>query len=237
MDFAEVMEDPFEFAKQRIMNAPVIEYPYPHILIDEVFPKWFYDELIKNIQGIKEYTAKPKYPGKKTLTLDNFDNLEEEKRNFWEKMDKWIKSDGFAELLLDKYSIKKKGYSDYFLHKDLEDYEVKPHIDVRSKLVTYLFYFPKDDSLADLGTSVLKPKPGVKIQSTTKHQDWENFDIVKKSNYIPNSFFSFSPCENSFHAVKIRFPPENRIKERDTIRGFVFDKKKSDYPDYLFNKN
>ena len=87
MDFAKVMEDPFKFAKQKIMNAPVIEYPYPHILIDEIFPKWFYDELIKNIPGIKEYTAKPKYPGRKTLTLDNFDNLEEEKRSFWEKMD------------------------------------------------------------------------------------------------------------------------------------------------------
>ena len=237
INFAEVMEDPFEFVKQRIINAPVMEDPYPHILIDEIFPTQFYDELIKNIPSIQEYTAKPKYPGRKTLTLDNFDNLEEEKRHFWEKMDKWIKSEEFTELLLNKYSIEKKGYSDYFLHKDLEDYEVTPHVDVRSKLVTYLFYLPKDDSLPELGTSVLVPKQGVKIESTTKHQDWEDFDIVKESKYIPNSFFSFTPCENSFHAVKIRFPPENIIKERDTIRGFVFDKKKSDYPDYLFNKN
>jgi hypothetical protein len=230
------MNDPFEYAKQRIINAPVLEEPYPHMLIDEIFPEWYYKELIKNIPKREEYTPKPKYPGRQTLTLDNFDYLNEEKRKFWEKMFEWLKSSEFAELLLKKYSIKKKGYSGFFLHKDLQDFEVKPHVDVRSKLVTYLFYLPKDDSLPDLGTSVLVAKKGKEIQHTTKHQEWENFDIVKKSKYIPNSFFSFTPCENSYHAVKIKFPPESKINERDTIRGFVFDKETNDYPNYLFEK-
>ena len=64
------------------------------------------------------------------------------------------------------------------------------------------------------------------------------FALLKESNAdarSPNSFFAFSPHENSFHAVKVNFP-ENAVKERDTIRGFVFDKDEKDYPEYLFGK-
>ena len=60
--------------------------------------------------------------------------------------------------------------------------------------------------------------------------------MVDESNFIPNSFFAFTPCENSYHAVKIKFPEELKKKERDTIRGFVFDKSEKGYPEYLFGK-
>jgi len=144
-------------------------------------------------------------------------------------------TEDFSNLLLNKFGIKKSGTSDYFLHKDLEDFEVRPHTDIHSKLVTYLFYLPKDDSLSDLGTNMLVPKDKSNV-GTTKHQKWEDFDIVNTSKYVPNSFLAFTPCENSYHAVKIKFPEELKKKERDTIRGFVFDKSEKDYPAYLFDK-
>jgi len=149
-------------------------------------------------------------------------------------IEKWLKSSDFSNLLLEKFSIKKNGHSDFFLHKDLDDFEVTPHRDVKSKLVTYLFYFPKDDSLSQLGTQILIPKEGKTIPDTTDHQDWNDFEIVKLSKYIPNSFLAFIPGKNSYHAVKIKFPENLDKKERDTIRGFVFDKSESDFPGYLF---
>ena len=161
--------------------------------------------------------------------------LDEEKKEFWKEVYGFLKSDKFANILLQKFNISKNGVSGLFLHKDLENFEVKPHRDLFSKLVTYLFYLPEDSSLSQLGTHMLIPKKGVVIEKTTKHQDWELFETVKKSEYIPNSFFAFSPHENSFHAVKVNFP-ENAVKERDTIRGFVFDKDEKDYPEYLFGK-
>jgi hypothetical protein len=232
----QLIESPYEYMKYKIQNAVILTYPYPHILIENIFPQEFYNEIIKNIPTVQEFTPKPKYPGRMTLTLDEIGNLDDTKKEFWGKIETWLKSDDFANLLLNKFAIKKPGYSDYFLHKDLEDFEVKPHKDVLSKLVTYLFYLPKDTSLHQLGTNILIPKENVDVEKSTKHQEWEKFSIVKSSKYLPNSFFAFTPCENSFHGVKIKFPSEIKKRERDTIRGFVFDKSKKDYPSYLFNK-
>ena len=231
----QLIESPYEYMKYKIQNTPVLTYPYPHILIENIFPQEFYNDIIKNIPSVEEFTPKPKYPGRKTLTLDEIENLDDRKKDFWGKMESWLKSEDFTNLLLNKFAIKKSGYSDYFLHKDLEDFEVKPHTDVRSKLVTYLFYLPEDNSLPQLGTNILVPKGDI-IENSTKHQEWENFSIVRSSKYLPNSFFAFTPCENSFHGVKIKFPNELQKKERNTIRGFVFDKSEKDYPSYLFNQ-
>jgi hypothetical protein len=231
-----MMISPFEEVIQKIKDAQIITEPYPHLMIDNIFPDEFYDEILKKIPSLDDYALKSKYPGRKTLTLDSLDNLDEDKKIFWEQMTTWLRSDEFANILLKKFSIDKKGHSDFFLHKDLEDFEVKPHTDLRSKLVTYLFYLPKDASMPNLGTDVLIPKKDANVSMTTEHQEWENFDIVKSSKYVPNSFFCFTPSENSFHAVKIKFPENCERKERDTIRGFVFDKTNDDYPEYLFGK-
>ena len=227
------MKAVFEYVVKKIIEEPIIKEPYPHLLISGIFPDEFYSALLEQIPNVSVYTAKSKYG--KTMTLENFDGLDEEKIKFWKEMYGFLRSDKFASILLKKFNISKNGVSDLFLHKDLKNFEFRPHRDTHSKLVTYLFYLPKDSSLSQLGTHILVPKKGVVIKKTTEHQDWELFETVKKSEYIPNSFFAFSPHENSFHAVKIDFP-EDSVKERNTIRGFVFNKDAEDYQEYLFGK-
>ena len=229
-----MLQSPFEEVMTKIKNTEIVNEPYPHILIENIFPQDFYDDLLEKLPTIDEYVAKSKYPGRKTLTLDSLEKLSQEKKFFWEQMTNWLKSDEFANMLLKKFTIEKEGHSDFFLHKDLEDFEVTPHTDLRSKLVTYLFYLPKDASMPNLGTDILVPKNDADVMMTTQHQEWDKFDVVKSSKYIPNSFFCFKPGKNSFHAVKIKFPENCERKERDTIRGFVFDRNGEDYPEYLF---
>ena len=227
------MKAVFEYVIKKIIDALIIKEPYPHILISGIFPDEFYSVLLEQIPKVSAYTPKTKYG--KTMTLENFDILDEEKKKFWKEVYGFLRSDKFASILLKKFNISKNGVSDLFLHKDLENFEFRPHRDTHSKLVTYLFYLPEDSSLSQLGTHMLVPKKGVVIKKTTEHQDWELFETVKMSEYVPNSFFAFAPHENSFHAVKIDFP-EDSVKKRDTIRGFVFNKDAEDYPEYLFGK-
>ena len=227
------MKVAFEYVIKKIIDALIIKEPYPHILISGIFPDEFYSVLLEQIPKVSAYTPKTKYG--KTMTLENFDILDEEKKKFWKEVYGFLRSDKFASILLKKFNISKNGVSDLFLHKDLENFEFRPHRDTHSKLVTYLFYLPEDSSLSQLGTHILVPKKGVVIKKTTEHQDWELFETVKMSEYVPNSFFAFAPHENSFHAVKIDFP-EDSVKKRDTIRGFVFNKDAEDYPEYLFGK-
>ena len=227
------MKVAFEYVIKKIIDALIIKEPYPHILISGIFPDEFYSVLLEQIPKVSAYTPKTKYG--KTMTLENFDILDEEKKKFWKEVYGFLRSAKFASILLKKFNISKNGVSDLFLHKDLENFEFRPHRDTHSKLVTYLFYLPEDSSLSQLGTHMLVPKKGVVIKKTTEHQDWELFETVKMSEYVPNSFFAFAPHENSFHAVKIDFP-EDSVKKRDTIRGFVFNKDAEDYPEYLFGK-
>ncbi len=232
------MQSVFEYVIKKINDAPIIETPYKHIMISDIFPDEFYDTLLDHIPSTSTYTLKPKYGGKQTMTLNDFDILDDEKKLFWEQIYAFLRSGDFANILLKKFNVSKNGVSDLFLHKDLENFEIRPHCDVFSKLITYMFYLPKDSSLPQLGTQMLVPNDGyVKAsgEDERKHQDWENFTTVKIAEYIPNSFFAFAPNENSFHAIKVNFP-ENSTKERDTIRGFVFDKDAKDYPEYLFGK-
>ena len=231
------MESPFEHIKHKIMNAQIHQYPYPHISINEIFPPEFYEEILENIPETSLYTPKPKYPGRKTKTLDDLEKLEKSKQKFWNDIIQLLRSEEFANILLEKFSVSKKGHSDLFIHKDLDDYEVTPHRDIRSKLITYLFYLAENSNGKNLGTYLLVPNNGQEIEETTKHLPWDQFKIVKEIEYLPNTFFAFTPNKCSFHAVKAKFPKDAIKKERDTIRGFVFDREEKDFPGYLFKNS
>ncbi|MBT4044827.1 MAG: hypothetical protein HOK21_25435 [Rhodospirillaceae bacterium] len=132
------------------------------------------------------------------------------------------------------------------LHKDLPGYEITPHPDVASKIVTFLFYFTTDSSIAKHGTALCKPKDPdwVDDRSVPKSlplralldrflingygpyqkdawHPWEDFDIVKVAEAHPNSFLSFAPNFSSYHGVRLDIRKDNPIQERLTLRGFI----------------
>ena len=47
-----ISQEPYEYIKYKIMNAPINEYPFPHIMIDDIFPEEFYNELLESIPTI-----------------------------------------------------------------------------------------------------------------------------------------------------------------------------------------
>ena len=93
------MKAAFEYVIKKIIESPIIEEPYPHMLISGIFPDEFYSILLEQIPNTSTYTSKPKYPGRKTMVLDNFDILDEEKKEFWKEVYGFLKSDKFANIL------------------------------------------------------------------------------------------------------------------------------------------
>ena len=67
------MKAAFEHVIKKIIESPIIEEPYPHMLISGIFPDKFYSVLLEQIPNVSAYTAKTKYG--KTMTLENFDGL------------------------------------------------------------------------------------------------------------------------------------------------------------------
>lgn len=224
----------FEILKRKISEAPILDYPFPHICIQNVLPDEFYRELLDNLPDVSEYRVNQRYPGRgpdgkvNTLIFDSFT------AEPWKSFAEGLYSDAFAQLMLEKFAVEKEGYSSFYLHKDLEGFEITPHTDISSKLITYLFYLPEDSSLREfLGTYLCVSKDRTLEKQSGTHHPWEMFEIAKKVEYVPNSFFSFAPHDRSFHAVRARLDGGRKMPERNTIRGFVFNKDKSGLPDYL----
>ena len=90
------------------------------------------------------------------------------------------------------------------LVKDLTKYKLGVHTDTPAKFLTFLFYIPSDDSLKDLGTALYEPKDkDFHSKNEIKgHYPIEDFNLVKKVDFLPNTLFIFPRTNESYHGVQ-----------------------------------
>lgn len=266
-------QDPFAHVLTRIAAAPIEREPFPHIYVDGIFPADYYRWLLARIDAVGTFVP-TLYPGVGVdlasksyrdfgLTCSNFAADPELAR-----LHAFLKSDGFSRLLLDKFAAPDSwgargsaippekhayfanGRTDYTcvfdLHKDLPGYEISPHPDVPTKIVTFLFYLTPNDHLSNYGTMLCTPKPGYRPERTAhplaklirrlsrplvgKHygfgqrdewHPWEKFDVAKMAPARPNALLVFAPNAVSYHAVRMNIPADSPLRERQTLRGFI----------------
>jgi len=206
----------------RVANAPVRDYPFPHVLVHEVFPPDFYRELRANLpeQGaLKTLGALGRitggdYPARLVmpLTPENTAKLPAEQRAFWERFGNWILTGGFGRMMLAKFEpwlktrfadLGRQNFSDEVLIvRDGTSYALGPHTDARHKVLSFLFYLPADDSQAHLGTSIYLPNdPQFRCEGGPEH-DRRRFRLMATMPYLPNTLFAFMKTSNSFHGVE-----------------------------------
>jgi hypothetical protein len=206
----------------QIANAPVLAFPYPHILVHDIFPADFYRELRANlpeksalntlgalgrIQGA-DYPARLVMP----LTRDAVAALPGGQRAFWEQVGNWFLGGEFRHLLLAKFApylqrrlgdLGKVSFQDELLIvRDASSYALGPHTDSPSKVLSLLFYLPPDDSMAHLGTSVYLPNDAQFRCEGGPHYDFAKVRRVLTMPYVPNTLFAFMKTTNSFHGVE-----------------------------------
>jgi hypothetical protein len=85
--------------------------------------------------------------------------------------------------------------------RDTEGYRIKPHPDGTNRIVTMLYYLPRDTSHEDLGTSVYVRQPW------TKRILGEGFKEVERFPFRPNSSCAFVvnrlPEKTSWHGREL----------------------------------
>ncbi len=91
--------------------------------------------------------------------------------------------------------------TDIHLVRDEPGYSLGPHTDAPKKVVTALFYLPRDGSLSHLGTSLYQPKVPF-TDPSNKHHEFGDFTRVATLPYLPNSLFAFARSDSSFHGVE-----------------------------------
>lgn len=210
-----------------VANAPVRTFPYPHIYVPEVFPADFYAELQANIPDpaamIPISEARPVTGYKERFVLDlaqHGDTLPPTQTAFWTKANAALTRGPFRDALVEKFrpTLAKRFAGQGEVHltqetllvEDITHYALGPHTDTPAKVVTVLFYLPKDESQSHLGTSIYVPKDGVFRCPGGPHYPYEPFHRAATMPFMPNSMFAFVKTDNSFHGVEPVTDPDVR---------------------------
>ena len=228
-----------DYILDKIKKAEIKEDPFEHMFINNIFPDKYFEELLKNLPKKNDYTAinktgkvKSNYSAERyvfDLTYDSIGKLKNAKKNIFDELLKVFTSPiffnevckVFQKPLINRIS----NFSDYeketfgnknfqysirsSLVKDLQKYKLGVHTDTVNKLLTFLFYIPKDSTHSNLGTTLYKPKKGVDIVIGEKGnyhaglaETENNFNVVTTLPFIPNSLLLFPRSNQSFHGVE-----------------------------------
>lgn len=202
----------------KITNAPLRTFPYPHIFVENIFPNSFYDEIQENIPHPNSMLpieqARPVKGYKERFVLDPagpMEGLPEGQRQFWSQMDATLRAGPFRRCLISKFEPflreRFKGETvevkdETLLVEDITKYALGPHTDAPSKIITVLFYLPRNLSQAHMGTSIYQPKNPAFSCPGGPHHTYPDFNRVATMPFLPNSMFAFVKGDKSFHGVE-----------------------------------
>lgn len=158
--------------------------------------------------------------------VDDFSARDEnaQRSEFWHDIAGWILSDAFRDLVIAKFAdgIQKR-LGQYVridtrvearFVRDFTSYAIHPHTDSPHKLISLLFYLPRDDSMKQLGTTIFRPiDPAKRCEGSSRHP-FSEFKKVATMEYRPNALFAFLKTDFSFHGVE-------PIVERDIERNLL----------------
>jgi hypothetical protein len=207
----------------RIANESVREFPYPHVYVRDVFPPDFYRELRAKLpppEALATLSSMGRVKGDAAadqrtvlpLTTQGLAPLDEGRRAFWQEIAGWLLGGSFGQVMTTKFSpwlqrrfpnlATARFVDEALLVQDRRNYSLGPHTDHPSKVLSFLFYLPADDSQPHLGTSIYLPKdPGFGCPGGP-HHPFDKFDRLFTMPYVPNAMFAFMKTQNAFHGVE-----------------------------------
>lgn len=219
----------------KVANAPMRNYPYPHIYVENVFPCDFYAQLRAHWPDSTALTSladtgrvsKGAYRERFVLPFTPADigRLPENRRAFWSEFGSWFMADRFRTTMIEKFeSCVRQRFgddrrycrfeSDSLVVRDKTNFSIGPHSDAPHRLLSMLFYCPDDDSMSHLGTSVYVPlDPDFRCKGGP-HYPHKKFHKVITMEYKPNTLFAFFKTDSSFHGVE---PIKDEHVQRDIL--------------------
>jgi hypothetical protein len=224
-----------EYVLYQIANAPMREYPYAHIYVENVFPDEFYAALRVNwpdassLISLADTGRVPKGAYRERFimpfTPEEIDKLNAERRPFWKEFAEWLITQRFLTAMIDKFEpyVKERfgdkiyqcGFkADALIVRDLTNFNIGPHTDAPHRLLSMLFYCPDDDALNHLGTSIYVPRDPQFRCEGGPHYPHQLFHKIRTMEYKPNSLFAFIKNDRSFHGVE-------PIGEPDVLRDIL----------------
>lgn len=190
-----------------IEKAELISEPFPHLVINDVLPADEYAELLARLPDDSSYV-----PIKKARGLRGYP------QRFVAAFDRpeWI--DTFRSSICRKFGISGNYSDETLLIRDKIGYQIGPHTDHPSRVLSAIFYLATADDHPELGTSIYRPKQKGFSCEGGPHYQFDKFDCVTTIPYQPNSMLVFLKNSVSFHGV------EKSEQERNVL---LFDLRKA----------
>jgi hypothetical protein len=206
----------------RIANAPIREFPYPHLYVRDVFPEDFYARLRAHLPSepqlrtLKSFGRVGETYSESRLVLplerEHTARLEPGQRAFWDELMGWLLDASFGQLMVAKFGAYlqhrfKDLAAQHFIDeamvvRDKTTYSLGPHTDSKQKVLSFLFYLPPDASRAHLGTSLYVPNDPQFACPGGPHHPFERFRRMLTMEYRPNTLFAFMKTPRAFHGVE-----------------------------------
>jgi FkbM family methyltransferase len=178
-------------------DSPVINEPFDYMFVEDVFPDGVYSKILKEIDKVP-YIAIEKsrnlkgYPERFTGNLST---------KYFKELKQELLSGKLKNLICEKFNLEGEFKEDLLLIHDKIGYKIPPHTDTPKKVISALFYLPKDDSAIEEGTTLYVPKKENFVCEKGIHYNFEDFTEIRTLPYTPNSVLIFKRTDNSFHGV------------------------------------
>jgi hypothetical protein len=206
---------------ERISAAQVRPEPFPHCVIDEIFPTDFYESILDHwpqAESWEPLSASGRvrgYDERFAVLMDDrgFARLDDSRRALWrDGIAAWLLNQRFCGQLLEKFQfeLQESGFGvsasdargDGLIVSDRTNYAIGPHTDAPHKVATLLFYLPEDDAFRRFGTSFYAPVDGRFRCRGGPHHPVEGFRRLTTVEFLPNRLVAFPKSDRSFHGVE-----------------------------------
>lgn len=201
-------------------RSELCPWPYAHFYIERVFPEAVFKQMLELLPEPAAYTAdNPRIHTREdglvtrsilSLSPVGLDRLPDSQRSFWNQIAEALTSPQLRHAVFDRLAqdlsrrfrlpvdqlASVPAFPKPALVKDLGGYEIAPHRDTRSKIVTMQFYLPEDMSKIDLGTTVYRQRL-FRLKNIVSLRN--RFEAVKQFPFAPNSGYAFAVGPKSWH--------------------------------------
>ncbi len=203
-----------------IASTELCSEPYSHFYLERAFADSVFQQMLELLpahaafggDNPRKHTREDGMITRNVISVSPpaLAALPEEQKVFWNEIgvaltSTRLKDAVFAKLSKDlshRFGIPAEklttipAYPKPALVKDLGGYEIAPHKDTRSKIVTMQFYLPPDASKSDLGTAVYRVRL-LRVKNLLSPRN--RFEKVKQFSFQPNSGYGFAVGSKSWH--------------------------------------
>lgn len=217
----------FDKVIHKIKNTKLSKDPFLHLNVVNLFSEDEYEEILRSLPLDKDWEGITENNMRRRSWQNQVYSFNHNKTYLTKSISEFFESDIFIDTLEKKFS---KNFTKYKSDakvktvwcRDYDGASITPHRDQNNKLLSFLFYLPKDNNNPQNGTQLLEPVNQTVFERGDNHLQWYDFKKITDITFIRNKFICWTVDENSFHSVDIRFKRGEQNAYRDTIRGFYF---------------